>query len=737
MGRGHARAPLQTAALVLAAAALAPQAEAQAPDRVLSEASVREGDNCAQLDIALNVPVRLISAFPPGTASELRVRLAPIELTDASMMSANRESIRPVGSEKAGISRVEFEGDGPQGPTLTISFDHAVHYRLDQGSDFRSLILTVLGPGDSKVCAPQSKATRARGLGPKPAMAPLPAAAIVAVPAAETDAGLSSADNAALAQARAAIVGSDNPRAIEILNQLLAHLSGPGSASAQELLGVARERNTQFAHAKTAYQAYLKLVPQGPGADRVRQRLAALIAKTTPRRVDAGPAFKETRSGGGVWNASGSVSTYYMRDESYMQFSDNISHTTVDQTDTNLNQLMTAGDALVSYSSPDFKMKLRLTGAYTNDFRKNRNDISSLSNLFIETTAPKLGLYGKFGRQTLSNGGVLGRFDGAVVSARVLPMVKVQLVAGAPVDSPKFVRLDPHRFFYGVSVPIGRIAKSWDVDVYAIEQRSSGMLDRRAVGAELRYITPGRSLFAAVDYDIHFNQLNFALLNGSLAYKGGGTLSFAYDYRKAPLLFADNAIIGQSVYNLGQLRAFYSDSEIKQLAQDRSALSQTLNFGVNHPLSERFSVNADLTVAHFGDMPASGGVPAMKGTKVETYLSTQLVGQGLLKSGDSSIVGFRYANTTTSDRWVVDLTERYPWSKTLRLNPTVSFIYRTNRRNNGDEISIQPLLRATYNAPHKIQFEPEIGLEYTRDNSSGGRNTITGYHVYLALRRDF
>ena len=49
-------------------------------------------------------------------------------------------------------------------------------------------------------------------------------------------------------------------------------------AEAQELLGLAREKNGQTAHAKAEYQRYLALYPDADGAARVRQRLAALLA---------------------------------------------------------------------------------------------------------------------------------------------------------------------------------------------------------------------------------------------------------------------------------------------------------------------------------------------------------------------------------------------------------------------------------------------------------------------------
>ena len=49
------------------------------------------------------------------------------------------------------------------------------------------------------------------------------------------------------------------------------------SKEAQEYLGLARERNGQLAHAKAEYRIYLAKYPEGEDAQRVRQRLDALV----------------------------------------------------------------------------------------------------------------------------------------------------------------------------------------------------------------------------------------------------------------------------------------------------------------------------------------------------------------------------------------------------------------------------------------------------------------------------
>lgn len=724
-------------------------AQAQSQERVLSEAIVRDGDECAVVGILLNAPVRLLSALPPSKATELQIRIAPVAGAEQIATAGIWESIRAPTSPNVTVQKIEFDGDNPSGPTLTVTFDRPMFYVLAPGGDFRSLSLTVSARKPTPVCKPESALPKpSAASGPPPEIGLPPATAEQAV----IDSELKPEDRSLLTEARASLTAGDAGHAVDVLTRLLEHLTGPTSAGAHELMGIARERNSQLAQAQAEYQTYLTLVPQGPNADRVRQRLAALIYKTTPHNTDifakAGkPGQKARDPKAGVWSANGSVSTYYMIDKSDQTFKDPVTGLRTYQTDTNLNQVVTNADMTATYQDANVKVKFRATGSYTDDLRTTTpsffqlnsiyNRPSTLSNLYVEASTPGNGLYGRIGRQTLTTGGVLGRFDGATFAVKLTDILKLQVTAGAPVDSSHLVSFNTDKLFYSVALPIGRIANAWDFDVYAVEQYAYGLLDRRAVGGEVRYMQPGRSAYAVVDYDVYFNQLNYAIFNTSIGFLKGGLFNFGIDYRHSPLLFSNDAVIGQAVTNLNQLHTIYTEAEIKQLAQDRTAYSSTVNLGVSYPITPKTSLNSDLSISRMGGMPASGNVPAADPTRVEYYYSAQLVNQSVLKQGDSGIIGVRYANTTNSDRYFFDLSARYPFTKDLRINPSISFGYRNNKLTTGDEVSVQSLLRATYVSFMRIQLEPEIGVDWLKDKSPSLTNYTLGYHGYFGIRKDF
>ena len=65
-----------------------------------------------------------------------------------------------------------------------------------------------------------------------------------------------------LGQIRSAMSARDYPTAIRLLTKLQRQPEFPERARVQELLGLARERSGQLAHAKAEYEEYLRAIPR-------------------------------------------------------------------------------------------------------------------------------------------------------------------------------------------------------------------------------------------------------------------------------------------------------------------------------------------------------------------------------------------------------------------------------------------------------------------------------------------
>lgn len=309
---GHVRilGRLTTGAAVLAAFGPAMPVFAQpALDRVLSDASIEEGPHCAVVQVGFNFPVRYVSHFPAANGDEVRIRVRAVERERGDSMM-HRESVRPPESAIANINAIQFDGDRQEGASLTFLFSQGSQFQVGQGADFRSIRVAISDGQDAASCTPDAHPQ------PEHAAEDLTAPRLVEAPSAPVDLTVDvGAGDPLLAEARTAMTAGDNAHAVQLLTRILQTPDAPSARDAQELLGVARERAGQRAHARAEYEEYLRRYPSGEGADRVRQRLAALLALEAPARPELRRAERRAPSGGSHWDANASFSQLYFRDD--------------------------------------------------------------------------------------------------------------------------------------------------------------------------------------------------------------------------------------------------------------------------------------------------------------------------------------------------------------------------------------------------------------------------------------
>lgn len=527
----------------------------------------------------------------------------------------------------------------------------------------------------------------------------------------------------------AAMTAGNVRRAVQLYTKVLQSSGGEHRQEAQELLGLARERNQQLAHAKAEYEEYLRRYPKGEGAERVRQRLAGLLTARAKPKEKLRKAKALAQEQGLVWGLSGSVSQRYNRDERFTDIEGRV----VNRSDLNSNLDFTG-----SVGDDRYEANLRFSGAHTLDsFEKGSADDARLSAAYVDLFDSQLELFGRFGRQSRSSGGVLGRHDGALVSYQLTPKVKVNGVAGFPVTTTKSVTFKRDRYFYGLSLDLGTFAENWDGSLFIIDQKVDSVIDRRAVGGELRYFAPSFTAFGLVDYDILYDSLNIALLNGNYVFPDRTTINFSLNYRNSPILTTTNALQGQGVDSISTLLNDFSEGEVRQLAEDRTSVSRSVTIGASRPLNEMFQISADVTATDQSDTEESGSVEAISGTGVEFFYSAQLIGSGVIKEGDIAILGFRYVDTDRFKRYTIDLNTRYPISRSFRISPRLRTDYRVNEDDDDTQLSVKPSLRLIYYWDRELQFELDLGGEWVDNKIDGESDKTLGLFFNLGYRVDF
>ena len=309
---------------------------------------------------------------------------------------------------------------------------------------------------------------------------------------------------------------------------------------------------------------------------------------------------------------------------------------------------------------------------------------------------------------------MFGRFDGIRLGWQASPAVELHAQAGFPVYSTRTDRVIRDRRFYGFSVDYEPPDANYALTAYWFDQRSHGLVDRRAIGFEGRYTTKGIALFGLVDVDVEFGKLSHLFLSATIPMAGGASLSIQADQQYYPPLTLTNAVIGQPVPRLEEVKRQFDQPTLEQIAEDRSARSRNLTMTYTKPLSERWTAQLDLTLANTGSTPASAGVEAVPGSGTEVYAGGQLVGNGIFLAGDTIIGGLRYASTERFHIVDGELAARIPIGSKLGIEPRLRVARRTDKFGPGHLTAWRPNLRATWQATRWIAFDAELGLVYFR-----------------------
>jgi len=771
-----------TALVCAALLPAAPAAWAEAGhERLLASAAVTEQGSCAVVRIDFHVRVQYLTHIPEAGGDELRIRINAIDQVAGDVRSGSMpETLRAPGSERAAIHAIELETvSGIM--TLNVFFKRNVAYKVAQGIDFKSVLIAVSDPRDAARCA-ISHDLVAAGTAP-PVRNGWRAGKPEAGGAVEAPSGPSTPQqrDQLMSEARAALDKGNADRAVQLLTKLIATGDETFHEPAQELLAVARDRRGQMAHARAEYQEYLRLFPNGPAAQRIRERLAAIEgsskAASTPASVAdgagtvagaepksatiklgsdvkaGGPTLRGTQGegtflpqqpaapAGNTVSQYGSLSTYYNMNQGGRGFIEvprtNVGWSQENPYQTYQSALLTNFDYELRIDNASAAQRIKFSATDQTNLTGHDPDQFRITSLYYDGRFKDTGIDTRIGRQSATTGGVLGRFDGAIAGYQATDTVKLNAIVGSPVELASASPFATGSWFYGASADVSHFGRALQTTGYVIEQRTDGFIDRQAVGSEIRYVKDSTSLYSAAEYDVHFGEFNSAVFTGNRVFEDRSTASVNLDYRRAPILLVSNALLGQGVYSLKALLGQYTASEIDQLALDRTAESFTATATYSRPVNSWLQWAADLTVNNVSGTPASGGVDAVASTGMAYYASAQLIGSGLTVDGDSGNAGVRFADTTTSDRYMLDFGYNYPLTHDWRVNPKMQLAYAGYKTESRQDYEFIPSLRTTYAARSDITLEMEIGGKLGLTNSSAGRELQNELLVLAGVRYDF
>jgi tetratricopeptide (TPR) repeat protein len=533
-----------------------------------------------------------------------------------------------------------------------------------------------------------------------------------------------------MSQAREELTRGENAAAIAVLDKLLRLPPNRFSQDAQEYIGLAHQRNGEIGPARKEYELYLRLYPDGEGADRVRQRLAALTTATAAAPLKAPTRKEETQT-----LVYGGLSQYYYHGASKIETA-TFTPTTVDRatlSQADQSSLVTNLDITHRTRTEDYDNRIVFRDTRFDNFLPGVSNDNRLNAAYYELKNRKHDYMLRLGRQPGYGGGVLGRFDGLSTGIAVSPKWHVNVVAGEPVD---WWSIDSRRYFYGFSVDAGTFAEHWSSSLYTIKQMVDGVVDRQAVGTEIRYFDPRKSVYTLLDYDTAFKTINTALVQANWTVGTATVFNLLADHRKSPALQLTNALIGESTTSIDTLLQTRSYDELKQQARDLTATSDLYLLGVTHPLSTKWQVGGNVQQWRISATQGSATQPPTPDTGNVHMYTLQAIATGFFARRDITVASISLIDAPNYNGDSASITNRARITDKWTLDTALRW-YR-QQDNLGTRLDrITPTFRAGYQWSDRVTFEAEIGIENSTTQTATTDDVSRRRYWSLGYRWDF
>ncbi len=514
---------------------------------------------------------------------------------------------------------------------------------------------------------------------------------------------------------RAALAAGDGLKATQWFNRLLNLPPNDYSQESQELVGVAREKADEADKAKAEYELYLKLYPTGEGAARVKQRLAALeqtlkapkkvLAKTDKPKRPVKEVHQNT--------VTGSVSQYYYTGKSQGTTINGAGET--DQTrSTDQSTLITNMDVTGRFRHNQYDTKIVFRDTQVHN-AMNRADRNTLSAAYIEHQNKLEDYMFRIGRQSGTSQGVLGRFDGAFARVGINPQWRITAVVGEP-DNGSRSTVKTNRHFYGAGVEFGPLAEKWSGTLYGIQQVADGIVERRAVGTELRYFSGTTTWFGLLDYDTVYDAVNMAMLQGNWVLGDGYNFNMLLDHRKSPILYGETAIQAVTgALSVADVHRMLSTGDIYSTVKALVPESDMAMLGVTKHITPHWQLGGDVRVVHIGATDGSGAIAAQPGIDNNYTYTLQAIGSNTLFKNDTSVMMASFVDDPTYHALSLGLTNSLMYHDNWRFDTSLRY-YREIRDAGQRTWQVSPSLRMSYRMKDNLSFELQLNVDRTHTN---------------------
>lgn len=659
---------------------------------------------------------------------------------------------------------------------MLVTFSVATTYTVRLGDDGQSILITVpLLPGVDKVSAAPIP-PKTEGKTALPVTKALPVASAPATMGAATATEIQPATagretlstgqvetNAAqlMSDTRKALAAKDTAKTISLLNQVLSLPKNTQTEPAQALMADTRVASGEMAKAKAEYELYLKLFPTGPSAEKARRWLA-----NPPKESASVTALAKARAAKAAetkpaeWTYSANLSSYYYTGKSQV---DTIAppppgQLTFSQSSfslTDQKSLISQVNLTARKRDPISDTRIIFRATRNDNYLDSTRNYNRIYSAYAEHTDRDIGYFARAGRQNPNGNGALERFDGLQGYYEFMPGWRIGGIAG---DAVEF--LSPFKkSFWGMNVE--KVAENGlpGVSLYAIEQKLDGLLNRRAIGADVRYFDGKLSAFGTYDYDTLYKSTNIAL--AQLNYLAlAGTNYFVYlDHRRAPSLSLTNALLASPGLSIKDIVSAQGLEQTRRQVVNLSAISDMVDVGFTHPIYEHWQVGGDYRISSISATQSVNVViplavigtclgtvdvatdncifntDAQQGSGKSHVWTGQLIGSDFWMPNSVISTSLSLIRAPTYNGESSFISMGIPLKNQFRLDTNLRH-YSQNGDNGSSQRRLSPSLKLSWQWFNKLYLEIEGGYESSRSQAFGTNDKSRRDYMYMGMRWD-
>jgi len=694
-----------------------------ATNEFAASANVSVIEGCALIAVGFHVRVQNLGFFPVERGEMLTVRLKNAEPSEVQQTASYPRQWVPFNRDVAsGVKSIIVEFIPGIGPMLKVQFDRAVAYDVSQSGSFTDVLVAAPAQGSSATC----KVANLLAAAPSPPPgAPGPGGAAISAELPPQRTGkVSYADmktmGASLDEARAAIAKKNYPQAEKLLLSVLRNPENASTPEALETLGEARQKSGQTNLAIATYKEYLRRYPNSEAAPRVARQLG----------VAAPSSSSNGREPGRNWSLTGSVSSFYISDDSATQAKDiTIAPNPNAPLDAHVIHQHTILNNVALHGSIDgdeATTKFQLSGSFEGATSSGAADqyLSGISAAWVSSKLKETDLTLALGRQSISDIGVLGRVDGGYLSWQINNMFRFSGVVGAANYSSYAPMFYDSRYLIGGALDVANVVPGLDTSFFAVQQNDRAIPDSRNLGATFRYFQNNISALGLFDYDVLYNKLNAASFSGTYTFQDKSVLSATANYQLVPYLTAWTALSGQPYATLYDMLKANSLRQVYQIASDQTPAFSSAMVSYTKPLTDNWQVGADATLVKMSGTAPPNSIDGTTPADTELFLSATLTGANLFKSGDMALGALRYARLPDMNVYFLDLGFGFPVNENIHVSPRLRTGYRQATNPTLQEYTVLPELLLDYNLTSNVSLESDLGYKYI-DTVSPGASGLT------------